>query len=257
MTTIAGTLIPDSGAPAWTGLRPFRVAEIVRESRSMASFMLEPVDGEPLPAYRAGQFLTVRVQPEGAPEPLLRSFSLSAAHDPRRYRISVKREHDGLASRHLHDDVAPGDSIDVGAPSGQFTLDPLQGRKPVVLLSAGSGATTVLAMLEALAIAGGDRDVWWIHGARSRAEHAFADEVRRHIAALPSARSHIRYSRPAPADVLGRDYDAVGRLTIEVLHDMSAPRDAHYFLNGPPPWMHDLAGRLLAWGVTPELLRCQ
>jgi len=255
-TTIAGIPIPD-GPLAWAGPRPFRIADVVRETLSIASFVLEPVDGEPLPPYLAGQFLTVHVRPADAPRALLRSFSLSAAHDARRYRISIKREREGIVSRHLHDNVGPGDVVDVGAPRGLFTLDPAHGQMPVVLLSAGSGATPVVAMLEALSVAGRDRDVWWIHGARSRAEHAFADEVRRRLAALPRARSHIRYSRPARSDLLGRDYDAKGRVTLEVLRDVDVPRDASYYLNGPPAWMRDLAGGLLAWGVAPELLLSQ
>jgi ferredoxin-NADP reductase len=242
------------GPPAWVGLRPFRVADVVRESRQIASFVLEPVDGEPLPAYRPGQYLTVRVRPAGASRALLRNFSLSAAHDTRRYRLSIKREPDGIVTSYLHDNVEPGDVIDVGAPRGMFTLDSAHGQEPVVLLSAGIGATPVLAMLDALTIAGSDRDVWWIHGARSGAEHAFADEVRRHVAALPRARSHIRYSRPAPSDVLGHDYDAEGRVTLEVLHDVGVPREARFYLCGPPPWMRDVASGLLTWGVAPELL---
>ena len=246
-------LIP-SRPPAWAGLRPFRVVDIVRESRHITSFTLEPVDGEPLPAYRPGQYLTVRVRPPAAPRALLRNFSLSAAHDTRRYRLSIKREPGGIVTCFLHDDVEPGDLIDVGAPRGMFTLDPALGQEPVVLVSAGIGATPVLAMLDALRIAGSDRDVWWIHGARSRAEHAFADEVRRHVAALPRARSHIRYSRPAPSDVLGRDYDAKGRVTLEALHEVGVPRQARFYLCGPPAWMRDLAHGLLTWGVAPELL---
>src|SRR5215218_3429495 len=78
-----GLAPPSSGPPAWTGLRPFRIGDVVRESRSIASFVLEPVDGEPLPAFRPGQFVAVRVQTAGAPRALLRSFSLSAAPDAR------------------------------------------------------------------------------------------------------------------------------------------------------------------------------
>jgi ferredoxin-NADP reductase len=68
-----------TGDAQWAGLRSFRIADVVRESRSIASLVLEPVDGEPLPAFPPGQFLTVRVRPIGAPRALLRSFSLSAA----------------------------------------------------------------------------------------------------------------------------------------------------------------------------------
>ena len=47
----------------------------------------------------------------------------------------------------------------------------------MLLLSAGIGATPLLAMLHALVQAGSTREVWWMHGARNGAEHAFAAEV--------------------------------------------------------------------------------
>jgi ferredoxin-NADP reductase/MOSC domain-containing protein YiiM len=252
-----GLAPPSSGPPAWMGLRPFRIADVVRESQSIASFVLEPVDGEPLPAFRPGQFLTVRVQPADAPRALLRSFSLSAAPDARRYRVSIKRESEGVVSAYLHDRVQLGDVIEVGAPRGMFTLDAAGGDGPIVLLSAGVGATPVLAMLENLAVEGSQREIWWIHGARNRAEHPFADEAPRHVGALPGARSHIRYSRPAASDELGRDYDAAGHVTLEVLQDLGVPRTANYYLCGPTAWMRDLAAGLLTWGIAPELVHTE
>jgi ferredoxin-NADP reductase/MOSC domain-containing protein YiiM len=245
-----GLAPPSSGPPAWPGLRPFRIARVARESRSIASFELQPVDGEQLPAFRAGQYLTVRVRPDGAPRALLRSYSLSAAPDTRSYRLGIKRE--GVVSAHLHEHVAPGDVIEVGAPRGTFTLDAAGGDAPVVLLSAGVGATPVLAMLASLAGEGSHREVWWIHGAHDGAEHAFAEEARGHLAALPRARSHVRYSRPAETDVLGRDYDAEGRVTFEALEQLALPRSAHYYLCGPTAWMRELSAGLLTWGAAPE-----
>jgi ferredoxin-NADP reductase/MOSC domain-containing protein YiiM len=252
-----GLAPPSSGPPAWTGLRPFRVAEVVPESRSIASFLLEPVDGEPLPPFEPGQFLTTRVRPADAPGTLLRSFSLSAMPDPRRYRISVKREPDGVVSRHLHERMAAGDVIEVGAPRGLFTLDPAAGDEPVVLLSAGVGATPMLAMLESLAAAGSDREVWWIHGARNRAEHAFADEARRLLAALPGARSHVRYSRPDVSDAAGRDYDAAGHVTLEALQQLGVTPSAGYYLCGPLPWMRELSAGLVRSGIAAERIHTE
>ena len=250
-----GLAPPSGGPPAWTGLRPFRIAAVHRETPSIASFELEPVDGRRLPPFRPGQFLTVRVRPAGAPRALLRSFSLSAAPDPRRYRLSVKREPGGAVSSHLHDRAAPGDVLEAGAPRGTFTL--AAGTGPVALLSAGVGATPVLAMLASLAAAGDEREVWWVHGARNRAEHAFADEARRHLAALPRARSHIRFSRPAATDLPGRDFDAAGRVTPEVVEDLGVPLAADWFLCGPTAWMRDLGAALLTAGVAPERLHTE
>jgi ferredoxin-NADP reductase/MOSC domain-containing protein YiiM len=243
----SGLAPPSSGPPAWSGLRRFRIADVVRESASIASFVLEPVDGEPLPAFRPGQFLTVRVQPPGEPRALLRSFSLSLAQG---FRLSIKRE--GVVSRYLHDDLAAGDELEVGAPRGLFTL--ADGDGPVVLLSAGVGATPVLAMLASLAAQGSPREVWWIQGARNAAEHAFAAEVRRHLGALPNARSHVRYSRPAPGD---RGHDAEGRLTAEALHGLGVPLGAEFYLCGPAPWMRDLSAGLLASGAAPESIHTE
>src|SRR6516164_1227203 len=46
---------------AWTGFRPFSLREKVRESENVASFHLVPEDGQPLPPYLPGQYLTVRL----------------------------------------------------------------------------------------------------------------------------------------------------------------------------------------------------
>ena len=247
----SGLAPPSSGPPAWAGLRPFRVAGVERESRSIASFELKPVDGAPLPSFRAGQYLTVRVQPAGTARGLLRSYSLSTAPDTRRYRISVKRE--GVVSAYLHDELKPGDMVEIGAPRGLFTLAD-DDDAPVALLSAGVGATPVLAMLASLADNGTRREVWWIHGARKGAEHAFAAEARRYVGTLPGARSHIRYSRPDPSD---RDYDAEGHVTLGVLQDLGVPRDAHAYLCGPTAWMRELSAGLLTWGVAPERIHTE
>ena len=130
-----------------------------------------------MPAPRPGQYLTLRVQPDEDARPLLRNYSLSGPPDGGFYRITVKRERDGAASGFLHTRLAVGDGLDVAAPRGTFLLD--RSDAPVLLLSAGIGATPVLAMLQALVEEHSDREIWWLHGARSGREHPFAAEARR------------------------------------------------------------------------------
>ena len=235
--------------PAWEGFRRFRVAAVWRESREVTSFVLAPEDGEPLAPFAAGQALTLRLRPGGADRPVLRSYSLSAAADPAHLRISVKREPEGV-SGYLHARVSAGDVLDVGAPRGTFVLD-VEARRPIVLASAGVGATPVLAMLAA---APADREVWWLHGARCGAAHPCAGEARALAARLPGARAYVLYSRPAPDDVLGRDYDRPGRLEAHVLADLGVPVDADYYLCGPQGFMEGLSAGLAAAGVAPERL---
>ena len=138
--------------PAWQGFQPLTVTEIRQESSTIASFTLAPADGAP-PAAGAvspGQYLTLRLRPDGPDQPaVIRSYSLSTVAGRDGYRISVKREPDGVGSTFLHEHVRVGDTIEAAAPRGAFTLR--DGDRPVVLLSAGVGATPVLAMLHALA----------------------------------------------------------------------------------------------------------
>jgi ferredoxin-NADP reductase/MOSC domain-containing protein YiiM len=240
-----------STPPAWPGLRAFRVAAARRESTSVRSLVLEPVDGEDLPGFLPGQFLTLKLDPPEDPAALLRSYSLAAPANERGYRIAVKRE--GRGSAFLHDRVEVADVVDVAAPRGDFTLD-VEATGPVVLLSAGVGVTPVLAMLGALARAGGERRVWWVHGARSGAEHAFATEARELLSRLPAARSHVRYSRPRPEDRQGVDFDAAGRIDLAALRGLGVPRDADFFLCGPAAFLRELTAALIGWGVAPGRL---
>src|SRR5689334_13431616 len=195
-------LAATSPPPAWTGFRLLRVSAIEHQSDSVISISLEDPDGKPLPAARAGQYLTLRLQPEGRQRSLLRNYSLSGRPGAAGYRVAVKREELGLASGYLHSRLAVGDELEIGAPRGTFILD--ESEAPVLLVSAGIGATPVLAMLNELARERSGREIWWLHGARSGRDHPFAAEARTLLALLPNGRSHICYTRRGPHDVAGR-----------------------------------------------------
>ena len=182
-----------AAAPAWAGFRPLRVAEVRRESATITSFRLVPTDDAPTPTAGAGQYLTVRLRPDPDGPPLIRSYSLSDLPGERGYRISVKREGTGEPlparprGRRRRARRRP-------RRAASFVLR--AGTRPVVLISAGVGATPVLAMLHALAGEQSARPVWWLHGARNRDEHAFGAEVDALLSALPGARRLVAYSRP-------------------------------------------------------------
>jgi ferredoxin-NADP reductase len=135
----------------------------------------------------------------------------------------------------------------VSAPRGGFTLKPGEG--PVILLSAGIGATPVLAMLHSLAAAASPREVWWIYGTRAGREHPFAEEVRARLGVLPHTHSHIRYSSPGPGDRPAIDFDAPGRLSVSVLQELGVPRDGDFYLCGPSALMTEFTAALSAWGI--------
>jgi MOSC domain-containing protein YiiM/ferredoxin-NADP reductase len=250
-TTGNAGLTPASGpSPAWPGFRSLRVSRKVRESSSVISLVLEPIDGQPLTAALPGQFVVLRLRPAPDAPALLRSYSLSGEPSAERYRVSVKREAFGAAGTYINDKLQVGGMLDVSAPRGGFTLRP--GDAPVALLSAGIGATPVLAMLHALAAGTSPREVWWIYGARDRREHPFAEETRILLGALAHGHSHIRYSSPSPADRLGLDFDGRGRLTIRVLEELRVPHNADFYICGPPAFMNDLTVGIAAYGVPAD-----
>jgi ferredoxin-NADP reductase/ferredoxin len=246
---------PQGPPPAWQGFRPLRVSRKLRESSNVTSLVLEPADGEPLTAAPAGQFIVLRLRPRPDESALLRSYSLSGAPSEDRYRISVKREPHGDAGAYIDTRVQAGDILDVSAPRGSFTLR--QGERPVVLVSAGIGATPVLAMLHALAAEQTRREIWWIHGARNSSEHPFAAEVRELLESLPGSRSHIRYSAPKPTDRPTVDFDRVGRVGVHVFEEMGVPPDADFYICGPAAFMSGLVDGLAGWGVARDRLRTE
>jgi MOSC domain-containing protein YiiM len=137
--TVAGNpgLANEEQPPAWPGFRQMRVASIHKESDSVTSFILEPVDGQLLPLYQAGQFVVLRLHLDPGKPPVLRSYSLSDLPAADHLRISVKNELNGIGSSFLCNRAREGDVLDVSAPRGSFTLRPSQSP---VLLSAGVGA---------------------------------------------------------------------------------------------------------------------
>jgi len=240
-------LVATSAPPAWAGFRGLNVTGIERESDSVISVRLDDPDGAPLPPALPGQFLTLRIRPEAEQRSVLRNYSLSGPPAAGYYRVAVKREHEGIASGYLHTRLALGDQLDVAAPRGTFILDRTDA--PVLLVSAGIGATPVLAMLNALAAEGSEREIWWLHGARSSRDHCFAAETRALLASLPHVRTHVCFSRPALDDLEGRDFDSTGRLTASLVTELDPPREATAYLCGPAAFMDEISAGLSAIGL--------
>lgn len=230
---------------AWTGFRQLRVAKVVPESTTVSSIHLAAADGSRLPPARAGQYLTLRIPGAGEPAPV-RSYSLSSAPVSDHYRISVKHEQHGVASGYLTTRLRPGTVLDAAAPRGDFVLD--GGGGPVLLISAGIGVTPVLAMLHELAAARSDREVWWIHGARSPQEHPLAAEAHGLLGSLPRSSEHVFFSAAAPRGH-GGDHAASGRLNRDRLLALGVPAGATAYVCGPESFMADMKDVLTACGL--------
>ena len=250
--TAAGNpgLANEEEAPAWPGFQQMRVTGINKESDSVTSFILSPIDAQPLRLCLAGQFVVLRLLVDPAKPPVLRSYSLSDLPAVDHFRISVKNELNGIGSSFLCNRAREGDLLDVSAPRGSFTLRPSQG--PVVLLSAGVGATPVMSMLHSLAAERSQREVWWIYGARNRVDHPFAEESRSLLKQLSRGREYIVYSKPAATDQVGVDFDAPGHIDTALLGRIGVPQGGDFYLCGPPSFLQNMRDGLRDWGVVAE-----
>lgn len=138
----------DEQAIAFEGYQPFVLETVTTESSDIKSFTLRPADGRTLPPYRAGQYVTLRLQ---APDGLWqnRQYSLTKRADGKSYAIAVKQ--DGSVSKQLHE-LSVGDRVLLSAPAGSFTLP--DDTTPFVGLAGGIGVTPLLAMAEAALVTG-------------------------------------------------------------------------------------------------------
>ena len=229
----------------WRGTRAFRVTRKVVESAEISSFYLTPQDGGPLICFRAGQYIGLRLVVDG--QEIRRNYSLSAASNGQDLRISVRRDPQGVASRHLHDAVNEGDMLDVLPPAGEFVL--AEGNRPVVLISGGVGITPTLAMLDEALQGKSKRPVHFIHFARNRAVHAFREAIEKRKQQHPQLRRFYVYDTHESSTESATPH-ATGRLSADQLGKwLPSSRDVDAYFLGPKPFMQQIKKQLQALGV--------
>lgn len=234
----------------WNGWRDFRIDDVVRESNVINSYVLRPVDGGPVMAYRAGQYLTFWFEVPGH-APIKRNYSISAAPNGETYRISVKREPHGLISGWLHDKAGLGTVLKVAAPAGEFFLsDPVV--RPVVLLSGGVGLTPMVAMLETLVKNGATVPVHYLHGTHDRDTHAMRDQVRSLAEKGSKVQVTVFHQTPLGNEIEGRDYDVAGIITDEWLVSNTQVTEADYYICGPRLFLRHAVSTLSLAGVPSD-----
>lgn len=245
LIAIEKRLYEESGSQGW---RQWEVVERVAETADVASFRLRPVDGGPVREFRAGQYVSVRVElSDGARQ--IRQYSLSGAPGEELRQFSVKRVRggadgatpDGEVSNHLHAHVREGDILELSAPYGDLVLGDVA-QKPLLLASAGIGVTPMIAMLAQLAEAGHQAPVTVVHGDRSPADHALRADHQAYAAKLPDAAAHFWYEEQAPADARSGLVDLSG---------VAVPSGTRAYLCGPLPFMRAVRAQLIEKGVAP------
>jgi nitric oxide dioxygenase len=253
----------------WKTWRKFKITKKEAENDSVTSFYLEPTDNKPLPKFLPGQYVSVQI-PIPELDGLLQSrqFSLSEAPGTNHYRISIKLQGPeeepaledlrdgkiaGLLSTRLHKRYNVGDEVELSPPAGEFFLnpaDPASAKKPLVLLSAGVGATPLVSILDSvLSSESASRPITWIHGARYSGSTCFVPHV------LDSAKKHDNITAKIFLEDVkeGDQYDFKGEIDLARLQKEQLLQldraDAEYFICGPEDWMINVRAFLEENGV--------
>ena len=170
--------------PLWSA-RELRgqVVDVRRETEDTATVTIKPgwgFSGD----YQPGQYVGIGLRVDGRWH--WRSYSLTSV--PQRHEklisITVKATPEGFLSTHLVNGVESGTIVRLAAPQGDFALpDPPPAK--LLLVTAGSGITPVMAMLRSLQQRGHHPDVVHIHSAPSASDVIFHDELQ-HLDRGPS-----------------------------------------------------------------------
>ena len=173
--------------PDWIKLVIDRIID--RGGAQAKTFILRSTDGGPLPYFRAGQYISLKLPLDGSF--VTRSYSLcSSPKDALRgeYAITVRSNPGGFVADRLLAELKVGDKLISSGPQGFFYYEKLRDAKQVVGLAGGSGITPFLSMARAIAEGIEDFNLTLLFGSRDEDNILFREELDEIAAACPKFR---------------------------------------------------------------------
>lgn len=209
--------------PTWTaGEARAKIVAVRRQTPRSVTLTLEP--NRAFTGFRAGQHINLTVEIDGRRR--TRPYSPASAEGSPYIELTVGRHDGGLVSNFLYQHARPGMVVGLDSVGGDFTLPggpPSTRPRRILFVSGGSGITPVMSMLRTIRAEGSDRDVAFIHYARSAQEACYRDE----LAAMHGVRVLHGYTRSTE----GSELD--GRFGPEHLA-AAMPEPDVVFVCGPP-----------------------
>mgnify|MGYP003671541509 CR=1 FL=1 len=230
----------------WAGARQFEITNKQAESELVTSFTLTPVDGEAVITHKPGQYLGIKVKPEGAEYEEIRQYSISQKSNAKNYRISVKKElqpKPGMVSNYLHS-LEQGTIVELYPPAGDFFLR--NNTSPAVLISAGVGQTPMLAMLETLLSDNSNQEIMYLHACENTQQHSFS----KYLNELNTVYNRLQTMTWFNQATEGADF--TGLMNLNAVQAQLPLSNGDFYLCGPAGFMAFIKNQLLELGVKNE-----
>lgn len=189
----------------------------------------------------AGQYVEMSVEINGRRQRRLFSPAQSQ-HASGALEFTMAVNPDGRLTRHLKTDASVGDRVVLGDAAGSFHL-PSERPAQLVLISAGSGITPVLAMLRTLIDEQYTGRLDFIHYCRGPADALYAEALNRLRGALPGLRIHVIHTRAG-----GEHFHAAQLQRVVPDYDQ-----AQTFVCGPAPLLETTRALFDAEGIAERL----
>ena len=220
--------------PLWTVTRLHaRVVTKTPETSSATTVVLQA--GSAFAGLKPGQFVIIGVEINGVRH--RRAYSPRAIDGRRdRFAITVQRQAGGKVSNFVHDQLQPGDIIEIEQAGGDFTL-PAQTPPEVLLVAGGSGITPCMSILEHLRRERAATRVTLIYFARSRADRIFARSLETLATQWPGLR-YVPLESVVNTPGVAASATAAAALSTELLSELQPQWAAlPAFCCGPAPLM--------------------
>ena len=224
---------------------------IEHDGAGAKTFLMRSKDGGPLAYFRAGQYLSLKLNiGESA---VTRPYSISSSpKDALKgvVSVTVRSNPGGFAAGYMLDEFKEGDEVLSSGPQGNFYYEELRDPKNIVALAGGSGITPFLSMAQAIADGTEDFDLTILFGSRTKEQILFKEELE--YIAEKCDKVHVVH---VLSDEEAEGFEH-GFITADLIKKY-AKEPYSVFVCGPEAMYKFLKGELGKLGLPKKNIRCE
>lgn len=233
------------------------VKDVRDETPAARTFRLVPdysAGVQALPYFRAGQYLSLKVEVDGVG--ISRPYSISSspldALDRGYIEITVRRKDGGFLTEEVWKTWTTGTKVASSGPCGFFYHDPNRDGANVIALAGGSGITPFRSMIRDIRDGNSDISITLLYGVRNSSEMMFAEEFRK-AQDESDGRIKVFYVASEPEEGWS---GPTGFLTAGLIRELAGdPADKSFFICGPQPMYLFLEKELEAFNLPARRIR--